>query len=428
MQLISVFLKNVWQSRIRPLSFDSCLVGFILLVCTIPLALGINNAVLIATLFLGLVSFNSIHLNVSYSLVLPILFFLWTCVSYTWSIDQEATIKAIPRGLVMLLIPLLFFIKKPFSKIDKNRVLKIYSFSMFGYVLFYLIRAVFRFVVSGSLEVFFYHELVTLEVNAIHVSVYVALAYFYFLAQKKNKAVNAVIAGFLFIFMLLLSSKNIILVTVVLTALYLIKQRVNTKMTLIYVLIGVVIASVFSVKLMTRFQDENFSDESKTLTNGVHVLTPYQAWHQESFTPNDYFSGTAFRVYQVRLFCDFLQEEPIFWKGFGLNATYPKQREKAIAYNVFMGKDKKKGYHTKNLHNQYIQAFSDLGVIGFTLIIGMVFLNLVNGIKNKDFMHIIFAILMISLFLTETFLWRQRGMVFFVSFYCLFNHSNRKFL
>jgi len=41
--------------------------------------------------------------------------------------------------------------------------------------------------------------------------------------------------------------------------------------------------------------------------------------------------------------------------------------------------------------------------------------------KSKDFIHFVFAFLMISLFLTESFLWRQRGVVFFTMLYCLFN-------
>ncbi|HBK83023.1 MAG TPA: hypothetical protein DDZ41_05405 [Flavobacterium sp.] len=68
-----------------------------------------------------------------------------------------------------------------------------------------------------------------------------------------------------------------------------------------------------------------------------------------------------------------------------------------------------------------MQNFAELGLIGFLLLVAILFLNLKNTIKSKDFIHIAFAILMISLFLTESFLWRQRGVVFFTLFYCLFN-------
>ena len=54
----------------------------------------------------------------------------------------------------------------------------------------------------------------------------------------------------------------------------------------------------------------------------------------------------------------------------------------------------------------------------------MLFVNIKNAFQSKDFMHITFSVLMISLFLTESFLWRQRGVVFFTLFYCLFNLKN----
>ena len=58
----------------------------------------------------------------------------------------------------------------------------------------------------------------------------------------------------------------------------------------------------------------------------------------------------------------------------------------------------------------------------------MLFVNLKNGINNKNFIHISFAVLMISLFLTESFLWRQRGVMFFTIMYCLFNVRIPKYL
>ncbi len=107
--------------------------------------------------------------------------------------------------------------------------------------------------------------------------------------------------------------------------------------------------------------------------------------------------------------------------GFGLNASYPKIEEKAKHYNLFLGKEGMEGYQTKNFHNQYIQIFAELGVLGFILLLLMLTINVKIAYKSKDFVHFAFAILMISLFLTESFLWRQRGMVYFTMMYCLFN-------
>ena len=58
---------------------------------------------------------------------------------------------------------------------------------------------------------------------------------------------------------------------------------------------------------------------------------------------------------------------------------------------------------------------------GFLILIGMLYFNLKNGWKQKDFLHIVFAITMIILFLSESFFCRQRGVIFFITVYCMLN-------
>ena len=111
----------------------------------------------------------------------------------------------------------------------------------------------------------------------------------------------------------------------------------------------------------------------------------------------------------------------MFLSGFGLNASYPKIEEKAKQYNLYLGKDGTDGYQTKNFHNQYVQNFAELGIFGFIILLLILIVNIKKAYNSKDFVHFAFAILMISLFLTESFLWRQRGVVFFTVMYCLFN-------
>ena len=118
------------------------------------------------------------------------------------------------------------------------------------------------------------------------------------------------------------------------------------------------------------------------------------------------------------MFLEIFQEEPVFWEGLGLNASLGKLKEKELKYNLYPG------YGTFNFHNQYVQNFAELGFIGFLLLVVILFLNIKKAIHNKDFIHISFGILMISLFLTESFLWRQTGVLYFIIFYCLFNNKN----
>ncbi len=149
--------------------------------------------------------------------------------------------------------------------------------------------------------------------------------------------------------------------------------------------------------------------------NGVNYLSIADAWNKERFEHSDYFPGTALSVYQFRMFLEFINEEPIFWNGFGLNASEKKLVEKEKKYNLYQG------YGTFNFHNQYVQNFAELGLVGFILLMLMLFNSTKRAFLDKNFIALVFAVLMISLFLTESFLWRQRGVAFFVFFYCFFN-------
>ncbi len=441
MAIIYNSLKNVWNNLLNESKTNISFLPLVLLMVSIPLKLGINNVFLVVFVVSILMNKSKSKFSFSLILMLPILLFLWMGLSYFWSIDPSRTITAIPKEITLLIIPLSFsFIL--ISKSQKQTSIRIYSFAMVFFVVYYLVRAIIRYAITQDSRVFFYHGeneddygLVPKLLNAIHFSVFVAIAFFYFFTQEVKTKLNIGLSLLLFGFIVLLSSKNIFLVLIILIAIYLLfYSKIANKMRLRnLILFFVVVGLVFSFgKIQERFYLEFQSNTGKSISHnvvsglneGVNNLSIYDAWNKEKFTTNDFFPGTSFRVYQARLFFEFLEEEPIFWKGFGLNASLIKIEEKGKKYDVFLGDEKTEGYQMKNFHNQYIQNFAELGVIGFVLLILILGLNLKNALKSKDFIHIAFAILMISLFLTESFLWRQRGMVFFALFYCLFNHKD----
>ena len=88
---------------------------------------------------------------------------------------------------------------KPFSEGQKQKLLAFFSYAMVGYALYYLFKALIRYIISNDCNVFFYHGeydldsgLVPKTLNAIHVSVFAGVGYFYFLktsvAHKLNQS------------------------------------------------------------------------------------------------------------------------------------------------------------------------------------------------------------------------------------------------
>lgn len=432
MSSIYNFLNNVWIEVKKTQKENSFFLPVLLLLLTISLPLGVNNVALIVLVLFVILRYKKLKYTFNIFLVLPIILFVWMGFSYFWSIDKERSLQAIPKELILLLLPLIYLFIPKFKEETKQYFIKLYSYSIVVLVLFFLVRAVIRYLLTGDTRTFFYHGeydddygLVPKLLNAIHVSVYVSLAFFYFFIKETKTKLDNFITALLFVFVLLLSSKNIIVVFVLLTLIYIFfYSKIANRMRLrnvfvILAIIGIMLSfSRIKDRFLLEFQsntDKGLSHNITTIkTNGVHVVSIYEAWNNEAFEYGDYFPGTAFRVYQARMFFEFLKEEPIFWKGFGLNASLTKLIEKEKKYNLYPG------YGTFNFHNQYIQNFAELGFIGLLLLLLILIISLYKAFQSKDFIHIAFTILIISLFLTESFLWRQRGVVFFTVFYCLF--------
>lgn len=427
----SNFLSNVWQELKQENKKHSSFIAFLLVLCTIPMPYAVNNIFLGFFVVSVFFQYKTLHYKNNYALVLSIALFGLMAISYFWSIDSKATLKAIPKEIALLIIPICFLLVKPFSKEQRQKIVKYYSYSMLLFAVFYLLKATVRFVSSNDTSVFFYHELVTKNVNAVHVSVYMSLAFFYFFCKSNKNLFKKIATGLLFGIIILLSSKLIIIITLLLVLLFqffISKESKKLRLRNLIVFTGAFFALLFFSKIKDRFileiQSNTKGSVSHTVleieSQGINVVSIEEAWNKPVFSPNDFFPGTAFRVYQARVFFELLKEETIFWKGFGLNASYKKLEQKSESYNLFKGDEINEGYQNKNFHNQYIQNFAELGFLGFLILLLLVAIVFKNALQQKDFIQIAFAVLMISLFLTESFLWRQRGVVFFTSFYCLF--------
>lgn len=401
------------------------------LLVTAPLKLGIGN------IALGLLAAASIwnfkkhrHIVRNWKLLLPIALFAIMALSLLWTIDLQRSLKALPRMIYLLVIPVCFLIVPPFSDTQRKSIFEKFGYAMTAVAIFYLAKAAVRFIASGNKDVFFYHELVTEETNAIYVSVFFVVGFFALLTKETQNRFDKLSCALLALLVVLLSSKNVIVVFALLCLVYFLRYANFDKRKLAIafaIFFGVLVLALFSFPKITErfvkeFEAAKENPAQVEIAGGmVNNVSIAQAWNQETFTANDFFGGTAFRVYQFRIFTEMLSEDDILFTGYGLNASFNKVGEKADEHGLFKGDATAKGYQGKNFHNQYVQNFADMGLFAFLLLVVMLFVSLKNAISAKDFTLISFSVLMISLFLTESFLWRQRGVTFFTAMYCLAN-------
>ena len=394
-----------------------------LVAITIPMGNVYNSISIIFFVLLSVLAVRRQDVSFRSVLLWPVLLFLLMVVSVLWSVNCTASIKALGKEASLIFIPLAFFLNRRLGRRGVDDILKNYSIGMCLFGLYCIIRAIVRYTATGNANVLFYHELAGVGLNAIYLSVLFSLALFEFLSRTHKTIMGNVSMLFLLIMVFMLSSKNIIFIDVVLIiSYYLFFSGMAKKARITAIATFSILAAILGYygKIYQRFVHE--TETGATVTSmGIHNVTINEAWSNNQFSSNDYFNGTAFRTYQIRIFTEMLQEDPILFTGYGLNNSGIKIEAKGNEHNLYHGNDENVGYNKLNFHNQYVEAFADLGIFGVLIIFIMAIINLVNGIKQKYFVHIAFAILMISLFLTETFLWRQRGVVFFTVFYCLFN-------
>jgi O-antigen ligase len=433
---------NFFETDLKTVKSNLFLILLTAIVSTLFLPLIINSIFIVLLLFWSIlnvkkISFQKLVLS-DYTLFI---FFIWLTLSFIWTINKEDTLIAIIRQASFFIFPLAFLIS---PKKHLNFVLKWFSYSVFFIAVIFILRAIIRFFLIKDINVFFFHGdynndlgLVPKELNAIYVGAFSCLAFIYFLIKEAKVKSDYLIGIILFIFILMLRVNAILFSTALIVGIYFsFYSKTSNRMRLrnLVIIISIVISALFYKSINNFFIHEFKTNTSKGIGHDVisglplqkHRVTIYEAWNNKVFNPTDFFPGTAFRVYQTRLFFEFIEENSIFWQGFGLNASYQKIEEKGISYNIFLGNKEHEGYQKKNFHNQYFQTFAELGFIGFLFFIFILYINTKNAFQSKDFMHIAFAILMLSLFLTESFLWRQRGVVFFTLFYCLFNRPISK--
>jgi O-antigen ligase len=421
----SFLLKKIGMSPGKKL-----LVFFISAVLiTIPLGYAYNSLAIILFVAYSFISGRKEDFSFGASFLLPMLFFILMSLSLTWSLDFNSTLRALSKEAAFLFIPLAFCFSIHHIKRCVPAILKNLSVAMCLFGIYFLGRALMRYNETGNINVFFYNELATPVITSVYLSALFSIAFFYFLSVQGKSMWSYIGVFFTAGIILLLLHKVVIIADVVMIAVYIsFFSNIGKKARIMFGIGFIALAAVFVyyAKTNNNMPAEYVSNlpEMETLAREglpVNEVSVHEAWHKPVFNENDYFNGSVFRVYQIRIFKEMMTEDPAFFTGYGLNASTGKIENKAREHNVFEGGILNHRYSRQNFHNQYIETFADLGVVGFLLLIAMLGINLKNALTSKDFTHIAFGILMIVLLLTESFLWRQRGVVLFVMLYCLFN-------
>jgi hypothetical protein len=395
------------------------------------LPLNISSISIILFLTIGFSGLIKLKFYFNKSLILPVVIYFLMCLSLIWTTDFNATIIGIQKESLFLIFPLIFMFLPKISQERLYKIIRLYSFGMVIFAVFCFARATINYNERQTNDVFLFHNLVTVELNAIYIAAFSSLCLFYFIILKDKKPIDFFGLYIVAIFVVLLNSKTVFFIDLILFAwhyMFFSKTKLGVKSVTFVFIVTFFLLSVFFIKQVqdriieeyeTAFVDNTIYNNTDQNQKTVKTISLERAWHAQNFETDSYFPGTAYRVFQTRIFKEIIQEKANLWlTGLGFNTSDENIKERHKKHGLF----KDINYH--NFHNQYVQFFAEIGILGFLAIVIMIFINIKNAVKNKDFLHIVFAFTMIILFLTESVLSRQRGIVFFITLYCLFNSVN----
>lgn len=334
-----------------------------------------------------------------------VFFYLWACLSYFWSVDQQESLKAFRKLLPFLLLPISIQIVDQNHPKWTEKILTYFSLGIILSSLFCLTYAVFEVVKTKSSSHFFYHNLSEplFGMSAIYLSLFVAFSFFFlYFQQPFKKWLNLFLSGFLLFTLVLLSSKLLIAATF----LVIVFDQLRTRKYYLLVLIVPLILMLFWKNFSSDQIKQRVLEEIER-TDVREVLTADQ------FGQVYHWTGSGLRLFQAKCFYELLEKDRKYFLGYGFLASQEKLTEKYKEYDLYPG------FYSYNFHNQYLQTMADLGIVGLVLILFFLYKGYRRARTEKSPLFFVFILLITLICITESLLWRQWGMVFFVTMYSL---------
>ncbi|MGC6431436.1 MAG: O-antigen ligase family protein [Jejuia sp.] len=391
---------------------------YALLLASLPLPFNFQNGIFIGFVLVIVyykIIFKSNSSRIRIYHLLSYLIYLLIITSVLWSTNKIISIEiGFLRFINFVLIPSVFLIWDR-SKVSIQRILIVFSCFVTFWALFFITNGVYHWLTQGSIGKLLHHELVGIfDLNRIYVSVMVFISILYLILNIK--VLGKVLKIFLVIqtfFLFLLSSKLLIILGVLsIVLVYAIKIKKALK---ILVLAGVLAISFVIVS---------------SLNNGklITELKPnlQQTFYSKKLGQLYYANGINLRMLYIRFYIELVKEDRVdFFLGSGVGTSQIMLNRKIDEYDMW------RGYKEFNYHNQYIQGLSEMGFLYPLILISFLVLGIRKFFLDKNYFGIGIVFMFTLLFLSESFLYRQRGIYLFLLIYFLlidtkFDHSHNK--
>ena len=338
------------------------------------------------------------------------LFFVITLISALFSKNKANAGFEIENKLSFILLPYLLFCFDIPIQLIKRCIVSFVSGCFFASLLLIIRASYYSF--NGQSDYFFY-TLFSYFIHPSYFAMYLILAivlvvlfYRKWFTNQKSIVISSYFFVILFGITILLCGSKLGLISFVIIIPFLVLYQLKTFLNaakIFLILFIIVILIVGSLKLFPNVFERlnsistlntNQLDKNSVESTAVRFLI----WQEAIILiQNNFLLGTTVGDANDALYSAYKQN--------GLTGAFE---------------------HKLNAHNQFMQTFIGLGLIGFISLCLITVWQLIKAIKQKHFLLLIFSLLIILNFLVESMLQSMAGTLFFVFFYCIFNLKNKQ--
>lgn len=320
-------------------------------------------------------------------------------VSVFYSYNVERAITYLIRILPLLIIPLSFAILQPENKRTIIRsFVPAFVVTNALYILLMLLYILQLGYLRSEHDLYYYYSYITYEFyhigdHPIYLSVQFAMALFLLIDNNLfNKIQKAVLFLVLFFGLFFLARKGVILSFIIILPIYL-GTIIKSKAVLIgsfFVLVTGFIAFMFVPEIKNRYAE---------------------LWSKEGYVKNEV-TSTGIRLALWENSFELIKESPVFGYGIGDNQELFARQMESKGYHILAHKK-------TNCHNQYLQILLSIGLFGLSFFALSILWLFSFFYKNKVHLGLAVVLLFLMVFIYESFLERQNGVITYALFISL---------
>ena len=388
--------------------------------------------------------------------LLLIAFYFLCFLSVLWSDNKEVAIIDLILKLPLFILPFVIISKSSLTISNLNQIFLCFAFSSLVLNIYCFFEAYLLYLETNTIDRLYYSNLtLNMHTSSQSMSTCLSIIIFVYIFVTKKILPNWLTYTVVLLqitFVLLLSSRMQILIMMFIVPLYLILyyfKQGRVVLGLIYTLLifgaSYIVITAPSV-LSSRF--------SKTVSQISSIGVD-----NENSDPRKFIWAEALTVIKknwilgagvgdaksqlVDRYSKLILDNPISQNLVDSTVSQIQKNNKTIAYlkkkaiendvtfsatlinhakYVLNRKNSryKTAYKRKyNFHNQYLQTFGSIGILGFLILVLIICYPLLLSIKNKDYLFMLFLFVVGSSFLTESMFERQGGVSLFSFFYVL---------